>query len=99
MACGCSKRKKSQTADEVRSARVDRVIYAPKELNYAALDGVASTHAMSGTSFRRIQYLVLPKTAILEGDFGSAETYNVLQEARNRIKVLGPDYGIKTTRV
>lgn len=91
MACGCSKKKTSQTVNQARTARV---LYRPTPI----AEGLAPTHALEGTRFRSVRYLVAPKEDLAAGNLESAEVYNVLAEAQKRIRDLGPGYGVKATR-
>lgn len=99
MACGCNKNKNSAQSDAQRAARVNRVLYQP-----TPIQGLASNHAMNGTSYRRVVYFVAPREELaIAGEslelLGAAERFMTLAEAQKRIRDLGPSYGVKAVRV
>lgn len=95
MACGCSKKGNSVAANAQRAARVDRVVYRPVPV----VEGLARDHAMEGTRYRRVMYYVAPRDQLAEGQLESAEKLPTLAEAQNRLRDLGPAYGVKAVRV
>jgi hypothetical protein len=96
MACGCSKKSVSAQANE---SRANRVSYRPTPV----VEGLASSHALSGSRYSRVMYYVAPRDAIAAaGDdlslLSEAEKLPTLAEAQKRIRDLGPTYGIKAIR-